>query len=219
MSRLLQAIKQIANKPPSMHLKQECQTFRLASASTEGAQLMTEDQIFQKRNLAKQIARIASLQGEFKLRSGQVSHRYFDKYRFEGSPALLKPLACAMAELVPAETEIITGLELGGIPLVTAISLETGIPAAFVRKEAKKYGTCRAIEGQDVTNRRITFIEDVITTGGAVSDAYRLAIAEQANVIAVVCAIWRGDGRPAISDLPQLPVLPVFSSKDLENEL
>lgn len=107
-----------------------------------------------KGELARQIASVSSLEGEFTLRSGQISHHYFDKYRFEGRPDLLKPLALAMANLLPAETEIIAGLELGGVPLATAISLETGLPTAFVRKEAKKYGTCRAIEGQDVSGKR-----------------------------------------------------------------
>ncbi|NKJ07183.1 orotate phosphoribosyltransferase [Rhizobium sp. SG741] len=170
-----------------------------------------------KGDLARRIAEVASLQGEFTLRSGQISNRYFDKYRFEGTPSLLKPLARAMAELIPAETEILAGLELGGIPLVTAISLEIGLPAAFVRKEAKTYGTCRAIEGQNVSGRRVTFIEDVITTGGAVKDAYRLALGEHAHILAVVCAIWRGDGAPTIQGLPELSVLPVFTKADLEN--
>ncbi|MEF0944300.1 orotate phosphoribosyltransferase [Rhizobium sp. BR 362] len=172
---------------------------------------------YSKQQLARQIAEAATLRGEFLLRSGQTSERYFDKYRFEGIPSLLKPMARAMAELVPPETEILAGLELGGIPLVTAISLEMGLPAAFVRKQAKTYGTCRAIEGQDVTDRRITFIEDVITTGGAVKDAFHLAVAEQANVLAVVCAIWRGDGKPQIQGVSQLPVHAVFTKEDLED--
>ena len=167
--------------------------------------------------LARQIADIATLEGEFVLRSGQVSHRYFDKYRFEGTPALLKPLAQAMAALLPADTEIIAGLELGGVPLATAISLETGLPAAFIRKEAKTYGTCRAIEGQDVAGRRMTFIEDVISTGGAVKDAYRMAIGEKAEVLGVVCAIWRGEGMARIDGVPELGVYPVFTRADLEN--
>lgn len=178
---------------------------------------MADGNIHTRSDLARRIAEVSMLQGEFTLRSGQVSNRYFDKYRFEGTPSLLKPLACAMAELIPAETEIIAGLELGGIPLVTAISLETGLPAAFVRKEAKTYGTCRAIEGQDVSGRRVTFIEDVISMGGAVKDAYQLALGEQAHVLAVICAIWRGDGTPAIDGVPHLPVLPVFTRADLEN--
>lgn len=173
--------------------------------------------IHTRNDLARRIAEVALLQGEFTLRSGQVSNRYFDKYRFEGTPSLLKPLARAMAELIPAETEILAGLELGGIPLVTAISLETGLPAAFIRKEAKTYGTCQAIEGQDVSGRRVTFIEDVISTGGAVRDAYHLALGEQAHILAVICAIWRGDGAPAIEGLPHLSVHPVFTRADLEN--
>ena len=167
--------------------------------------------------LVQKIAAIATLEGTFTLRSGKVSHTYFDKYRFEGTPELLKPLAVEMAKLLPAETEIIAGLELGGVPLVTAISLETGLPAAFVRKEAKTYGTCRAIEGQDVDGKQVTFIEDVITTGGAVTDAYQLATAEGAQILAVVCAIWRGEGTPQIKNTPNLSVRPAFTRAQLEN--
>lgn len=170
------------------------------------------------RVLAQQIAAVATLEGEFTLRSGQMTRTYFDKYRFEGRPDLLKPLAKAMAELLPSGTEIIAGLELGGVPLVTAISLETGLPAAFVRKEAKTYGTCRAIEGQDVAGKKLTLIEDIITTGGAVSDAYDHTTKEGAEIIAVICAIWRGEGAPHIANTPNLPVLSVFTREDLERE-
>ncbi|WP_425052594.1 orotate phosphoribosyltransferase [Psychromarinibacter sp. S121] len=167
-------------------------------------------------DLARRIAEVSTLEGEFLLRSGQTSKRYFDKYRFEGDPALLKELAPAMSRLLPADTEIVAGLELGGVPLVTAISLATGLPAAFVRKSAKTYGTCRALEGQDVSGKKVTFIEDIITTGGAVADAYRLARQEGADILAVVCAIWRGDGDPQVQDVPELPVLPLFTRADLE---
>ncbi len=115
-------------------------------------------------DLARNITEVATLEGEFVLRSGQISKHYFDKYRFEGLPRLLRPLARAMRDLLPRETEIIAGLELGGIPLATAISLETGLPVAFLRKAPKSYGTCRAIEGQNLDGRKVTFIEDVIPT-------------------------------------------------------
>jgi orotate phosphoribosyltransferase len=116
---------------------------------------------------------IASLEGEFRLRSGQVSTTYFDKYRFESDPRLLKRVAAEMIPLLPQGTEVLAGLELGGVPIATAISLETGIPAAFVRKNAKGYGTCLAVEGGEVRGKRVALIEDVITTGGAVADATR----------------------------------------------
>ena len=177
---------------------------------------MAEDDSISKEDLARRVADVATLDGTFVLRSGQTSHRYFDKYRFEGDPVLLKHLARGMSRLLPAETEILAGLELGGVPLVTAISLETGLPAAFVRKEAKTYGICRALEGQDVGGRKVTFIEDIITTGGAVDDAYRLASQEDAKVLAVVCAIWRGEGVPQVQGVPGLPVLPLFTRTDLD---
>lgn len=177
---------------------------------------MSKDVRLQKTELARKIANVSTLEGEFVLRSGQVANRYFDKYRFEGVPSLLKPLARAMADLIPDQTEILAGLEMGGIPLATAISLDTGLPTAFVRKQAKTYGTCRAIEGQDIAGRRITLIEDVITTGGAVADAYQLAMEEHATVLSVVCAIWRGDGKPSIRDVPELLVHPALTYEDLE---
>ncbi|PIE09961.1 MAG: orotate phosphoribosyltransferase [Rhodobacterales bacterium] len=168
-----------------------------------------------REELAREIAKVATLEGTFTLRSGQVAHRYFDKYRFEGAPTLLRPLAVQMARLLPSDTEIVAGLELGGVPLATALSLETGLPAAFIRKEAKTYGTCRAIEGQDVAGKNVTFIEDVITTGGAVADALALATAEGAIVTTVICAIWRGEGSPRIAKAPDLEVRPVFTKDDL----
>src|SRR3546814_7095612 len=76
-----------------------------------------------------------------------------------------------MLALLPEDTELLGGLELGGIPIVTALSMRAGLPALFVRKKAKEYGTCKLAEGPDVEGRRVTLIEDVITTGGAVRDA------------------------------------------------
>ena len=86
--------------------------------------------------LADQINTVARLTGTFTLRSGQIATEYFDKYRFEAQPALLARIAEALAPMIPADTEVLAGLEMGGIPLATALSLHTGLPAAFVRKEA-----------------------------------------------------------------------------------
>ena len=65
--------------------------------------------------------------------------------------------------------------------------------------------------------KKVTFIEDVISTGGAVTDAHRLATQEGADIPAVVCAIWRGKGSPTIQGIPKLPVYPVFTRADLES--
>ncbi len=70
---------------------------------------------------------------------------------------------------MPAGTEVLAGLELGGVPIATALSLATGLEAAFVRKAAKTYGTARLAEGADLAGRRVLVVEDVITTGGQVA--------------------------------------------------
>jgi orotate phosphoribosyltransferase len=45
------------------------------------------------------------------------------------------------------------------------------MPCVFVRKEAKAYGTEKAVEGPLIKGKRATIIEDVVTTGGAIIDA------------------------------------------------
>src|SRR5438874_31274 len=102
------------------------------------------------------------LTGRFLLRSGATSEEYFDKYLFESDPVLLRAIAEAMAPLVPPSTDALAGLELGGVPLATALSRETGLATRFVRKEAKAYGTCRLAEGGDVDGARLVVVEDVI---------------------------------------------------------
>ncbi len=160
--------------------------------------------------LAADIDATCRLSGEFTLRSGQVSHEYFDKYLFEADPRLLDRVAAQMVDLLPEGTELLGGLELGGVPIATMVSAKTGLPALFVRKKAKEYGTCKLAEGQDVAGRRVTLIEDVITTGGAVRDATRALREAGAVVEVVVCAIDRspaGENPLANVDLEVRPVL------------
>jgi orotate phosphoribosyltransferase len=145
-------------------------------------------------NLARRIYECAHLTGEFRLRSGAVSSEYFDKYLFEADPLLLRDIAAALVPLVPEETELLAGLELGGIPIVALLSQSTGIPARFVRKKAKEYGTCRLAEGGDVAGMRVTLVEDVVTSGGAVLDACRELRALGADVSRVLCVIDREAG-------------------------
>jgi orotate phosphoribosyltransferase len=123
-----------------------------------------------------------------------TSSEYFDKYRFEADPALLKDLAVALAPLVPQECDALAGLELGGVPLATMLSQVTGLPARFVRKEAKTYGTCQIAEGGDVAGERLCIVEDVVTSGGAILDAAAELRARGAKLGTVVCVIDRESG-------------------------
>lgn len=155
-----------------------------------------------KDELQNSIIEIAKLSGEFKLRSGLTSNVYFDKYRFESQPKILKAIASHLAPLVPKDTEILAGLEMGGIPIATALSLETGIPVAFIRKEAKDYGTCKFAEGVEIKGKKLCIIEDVITTGGQVVLSTNDLRSEGAIIDSVVSVIFRGKTLPkGITDI------------------
>lgn len=170
-----------------------------------------------RHELARSIYQVSRLTGQFKLRSGQTSSEYFDKYRFESQPKILKEIARNMASLVPKNTELLASLEMGGIPIGTALSLETGIPGVFVRKEAKSYGTCLFAEGAEVKGRRLTIIEDVVTTGGQVLLSTQDLRKSGALVEHVLCVIFRGDDkvRQQFTDA-KLNLVPLFTKQDLE---
>jgi len=146
--------------------------------------------------LARAIYDCAHLTGTFTLRSGAVSNEYFDKYRFESDPALLRTIAEALAPLVPGGTDTLAGLELGGVPLAVMLSQVTGLPAVFVRKEAKSYGTCQLAEGGELDGRRLTVVEDVVTSGGQVVASCGDLRDRGATVEHALCVIDREAGGP-----------------------
>lgn len=168
-----------------------------------------------RTELAKKIYDVAHLTGEFKLRSGQISNEYFDKYRFEAQPTLLREIAKQMVPLIPPGTEVLAGLEMGGIPIATALSLETGIPCVFVRKEAKEYGTRLFAEGLEVKGKKVLVIEDVVTTGGQVV----LSTADLRSIGAVIthvlCVIHRGPQfpEPKLTEI-DVTLSPLFKKSD-----
>jgi orotate phosphoribosyltransferase len=166
--------------------------------------------------LAKMVAALCHLQGEFVLRSGQTASVYFDKYLFEAAPAVLGTVARRMAALVPADTEVLAGLELGGVPVATALSLETGIPTAFVRKEAKTYGTAKLAEGAEVAGRRVLIVEDVITTGGQIVASTEQLRALGATVEAMLCVIDRSAGDHTRLESIGLETISLFQAEDLD---
>lgn len=154
----------------------------------------------EKSKLAEAVYKAAYLRGDFLLRSGKRSQEYFDKYQIESDPVLLREIARHMAPLIPEGTELLAGLEMGGIPVVSALSLETGIPAVFVRKKAKEYGTCRLAEGADVAGKRLCIIEDVITSGGQVLLSAADLRRAGARVSNVLCVINRSERANPLSE-------------------
>ncbi len=151
-------------------------------------------------DLARRVYEASHLTGTFRLRSGIESDEYFDKYLFESDPVLILDVARALADLIPDDVEAIAGLELGGIPLATVVSQVTGLPALFVRKQAKTYGTCRFAEGGEIDGRRLAVVEDVVTSGGQLLESCAALRDAGADIRVVVGAIDReAGGRAALT--------------------
>jgi orotate phosphoribosyltransferase len=161
-------------------------------------------------DLAARIRERCELTGEFLLRSGTTTDHYFDKHLFSADPALLREIAEAVVPLLPDGTEVVAGLEMGAIPLVTMVSQVTGLPARFVRKQPKAYGTRRLAEGGEVEGKRLAVLEDVVTTGGQVVDSCTALRLGGAEILAVVCVIDRqSGGREALAQR-DLELRPLF---------
>ena len=169
-----------------------------------------------RHELARAIHDTSNIRGEFLLRSGATSTEYFDKYLFESQPSLLREIAAAMAPLVPEDTELLAGLEMGGIPLATMLSSLTGIPAVFVRKKAKTYGTCKLAEGADIEGRRLLVIEDVITSGGQAVISSGDLRERGALVDTVLCVIDRQAGGSEALAAADLTLQPLFTMTELK---
>lgn len=169
--------------------------------------------------LAKKIYNTSYLQGQFYLRSGSISKEYFDKYLFESNPDLLKEIANRMSQLLPLETEVLAGLEMGGIPIVTALSILTNKKAVFVRKRAKEYGTCKIAEGADIFGKNVCVIEDVVTTGGQIIKSVEELRNMGAVVTTVLCVIQRKQESCEMLAKENLELRPLFTMNDMNNRI
>ena len=169
-----------------------------------------------KNELAQNIYRASHLEGNFKLRSGQISNQYFDKYLFASEPRILVEIGIEMAKLIPAGTEVLAGLEMGGIPIATTLSLQTGIPAAFVRKKAKEYGTCKLAEGSDVNGKKVCIIEDVVTTGGQIILSCQDLRQIGAQIKYVLCVIERDNKSRVNLKENGLELISLFTKEELQ---
>ena len=177
---------------------------------------MRQNKRMNKTELGRRIFAVSHIRGTFRLRSGSESDEYFDKYLFEAQPILLRAVVEYMAELVPPDTEVLAGLEMGGIPVVALLSQVTGIPAVFVRKRSKEYGTRKLVEGGEVTAKRVVVVEDVVTSGGQILDSTKQLRALGALVSNALCVIDReSKGAEALAK-EGLTLHPLFTMTELK---
>ena len=165
--------------------------------------------------LARDLVAASYLKGDFILRSGKRSNRYFDKFLFETDPQLLKRIGAHLAPLVPKDTQRLAAPELGAVLLGGAVSMETGLPLLLVRKEPKGYGTGKQLEGRFTPQERVTVIEDVVTTGGDSMRSIQVLRDAGLDVIHLVVVLDRGEGGEENIREARIPYSPLFRIQDL----
>lgn len=173
-------------------------------------------------SLAQKIAEVALLRGTFTLRSGRTSNYYLDKYLFSTRPEVLRQLAPLFGDrLQRIEKQLgvkvvrVAGAELGGIPLVTATSLHTGLPCLFVRNQKKDYGTAKQLEGVVNAGDVVVLVEDVATTGGQALEAVKSINACGGKVVAVIATIDREEGARENIEREGLVFEALFTKREL----
>jgi orotate phosphoribosyltransferase len=169
-----------------------------------------------KTDLAKAIYRVSHLTGKFLLRSGIESNEYFDKYRFESDPIMLKTIGYYMSQMIERDFDLLAGLEMGGIPISTALSYETSIPQVLVRKKAKEYGTNKLAEGPEIKGKKLLIVEDVVTSGGQIILSAKDLRDLGAIVDTAVCVIDRESGGAEKLAEAGIKLIPLFKMSDLK---
>lgn len=127
-------------------------------------------------------------------------------------------IARLMAPLLPEGTEVLAGLEMGGIPIVTALSLETGLPAAYLRKKAKTHGTRKYAEGPDLAGRNVVLIEDVVSSGGQILETLTMLRKDGVTPKVALCVIDRETGGSEALRQEGLELRKVFTMSEIEKK-
>ncbi|RQG88073.1 orotate phosphoribosyltransferase [Natrarchaeobius halalkaliphilus] len=117
----------------------------------------------------------AVMTGKFKLSDGSLTDYYIDKYVFETKPDILSIITDEIVDQIDEdEIDVVVGPALGAVPLVTAVSLEARIPAAYIRMGEKHRGTQARVEGTIEKGMRVAVLEDVTSTGNTILETAKL---------------------------------------------
>ena len=151
--------------------------------------------------------------GRFVLTSGAVSDYYVDIKKASTKPDVLKRIVEMLADYAKGY-DYIAGMELGAVPLIVALSLETGIPYVIIRKEKKGHGTDKQIEGDDITNKKVLIIEDVTTSGGSVVKTINIIRKNKGLVDEVLVVVDRESGAEEKLSNHDVSFIPLISVSD-----
>lgn len=137
---------------------------------------------------------------EFELNSGKMSQVYIDCKMITLSSQGLNLIGGIIYNIVrPLGINGIGGLTLGADPIAVATTMFAGqederMSAFVIRKESKKYGTKKYIEGNVQTGDKVVIVDDVITTGASTIEAIDKAEQFGLHIVKVIAFIDREEG-------------------------
>jgi orotate phosphoribosyltransferase len=152
--------------------------------------------------------------GRFVLTSGAISDYYIDIKKASTEPKILNLIAKQMSEYTEGY-DMLAGMELGAVPLVVALALETGLPYVIIRKEKREHGTGKQIEGGDVKGKRVLIIEDVTTSGGSVVKTIQILRENAAEVDKVLVVVDREAGARVQLQNLEVEFIPLVSVSEI----
>jgi len=152
--------------------------------------------------------------GRFVLTSGAISDYYIDIKKASTHPKTLKTIAKSMSTYAQSY-DLLAGMELGAVPLVVALSLETEIPYVIIRKEKRGHGTGKQIEGGDVKDKNVLVIEDVTTSGGSVVKTIQILRENNAEVDKVLVVVDRESGAKEKLQNMEVRFVPLISVSEI----
>ena len=168
-----------------------------------------------KKELIEMLKECGAIQfGRFVLTSGAVSDYYIDIKKASTNPSILKNLAKAMSEYTEGY-DLIAGMELGAVPLIVALSLETNKPYVIVRKDKREHGTSNQIEGGEVKGKKVLVIEDVTTSGTSVVKTIQIIRENKGFVDEAIVIVDRESGAEKKLQSADICLIPLLSVSDI----
>lgn len=164
------------------------------NAHTANAQNLDAEK---KARLAELVKELAVVHGKVTLSSGKEANYYVDLRRATLHHEASRLIGALLRELTADwDFAAVGGLTLGADPVATSIMHADGrdIDAFVVRKEAKKHGTQRRIEGTDVEGKKVLVVEDTTTTGNSPLTAVAALREAGAEVVGVATVVDRETG-------------------------
>ena len=176
-----------------------------------------------KAKLAELVSKLAVVHGKVTLSSGIEADYYVDLRRatlHHKAAVLVGKVMLDLLEENDLAPSAVGGLTMGADPVATAMlhqasSRGKNLDAFVVRKEAKKHGMARQVEGPDISGRKVVILEDTSTTGGSPLTAAKAAEEAGAEVLGIATVVDRDTGARAAIESAGYAYYSALSLSDL----